>query len=228
MGHEPGAPGDPFAEDEDQAALRQLARDVAAREVAPRRRPVRRVRRGAERGHRRPGRRRPVPGDHRRAVGWPGHGRRRGGHRARGGGPPRRFRGHLLPTGLQRATPGDRAPRLAGPQGSLAPGRGRRGGHRQHRDHRARCRLGGPGHAHRPQSGRRRVATQRLQELFDPGPRRRRRPGVVPLAGRRGGTGHRGGGRAHGPRGGGADRPPPGYGHPRGHRVGDRLRRCVQ
>ena len=34
MGHEGGV--DPFAEDEDQAALRQLARDVAAREIGPR------------------------------------------------------------------------------------------------------------------------------------------------------------------------------------------------
>ena len=33
---ETGAGGDPWAEDEDQAALRQLARDVAAREIAPR------------------------------------------------------------------------------------------------------------------------------------------------------------------------------------------------
>ncbi|HEY1989643.1 MAG TPA: acyl-CoA dehydrogenase family protein [Acidimicrobiales bacterium] len=34
MGHEGGV--DPFAEDEDQTALRQLARDVAAREIGPR------------------------------------------------------------------------------------------------------------------------------------------------------------------------------------------------
>ena len=66
------APGvDPFAETEDQSALRSLAREVGRREVAPRARqgdvtgelPAR-----GDQGHRR---RRPLPGHHRRAVGRP-------------------------------------------------------------------------------------------------------------------------------------------------------------
>ncbi len=82
-------------------------------------------------------------------------------------------------------------------------------------------------HAHRPQAGRTgRVAPRRLQELLHAGPRRLGRAGLVPVARGRGRPGDRRGHRSHGPRGGVPGRASPGHGHPRRHRVGDRLRRC--
>ena len=187
---------------------------------------ARRDRRGAPGSHRRHGRRRPLPGDDRGAVGRPRVRGRGGGHRAGGDRPSRRVHGHLLPTGLQRPPAGDRAPGLAGPPGPMAAAGGRRRGHHQHRDHRTRCRIGGPGDAHRPQAGRpRRLAARRLQELLDAGPCRIGRAGVVPVARRRGCPGDRGGHRPHGPGGGLPGRAPSRHGHPRRHRVRDRLRR---
>ena len=166
-----GASGiDLLAEDEDQAALRQLARDVALREVAPR------ASQGDETGE--------VPPEVRKALasadllritigekcGRHGPGRRRGLHRARRDRPGGRVVGHLLPADLQRAAPRDRASRPRGHEGAVAPRRGRRRRVDQHRHHRARRRLGRPEHAGRPHRGRPgTLAPQRLQELLDAG-----------------------------------------------------------
>ena len=101
-----GAGHDLLAETEDQASLRQLAREVAEREVAPR------AHDADEAGF--------VPPEMRKALaasdllritvgeqlGRHGPGRRRGVHRLGGDRPGRRLVGHLLPADLQRAAPG--------------------------------------------------------------------------------------------------------------------------
>ncbi len=121
---------------------------------------------------------------------------------------------------------GHRAPRRGRPEGPVAARGGRRRGHREHRHHRARRRFGRPEHAQRAGGGRARpLAAQRVQELLDARRRGQRHPGLVPLAGRRRGEGHRRGGRPHGPRRGGDHRPPPRHGDPRRHRGRGGLRR---
>ena len=124
---EHAGPGvDLLAESEDQAALRQLARDVATREVAPR------AQVGDEEGV--------VPSEVRKALAAADLLRITMGERWGGMGlgdvrpplswrrsPGRRVVGHLLPAHLQRAAAGDRAPGPRGHAGALAPGGGRRG-----------------------------------------------------------------------------------------------------
>ena len=179
-----GASGlDLLAETEDQAALRQLARDVAAARSGAACLPGRRDGRGPGRGAQGAGRCRPAPHHHRRAWGGMGFGD---------------VEASIVLEEIARADvssaiccqltfngppPGHRAPRARGHEGALAPGGGRRRRPHQHRHHRARCRIGRAEHAGHTGRGRpRSLAAQRLQELLDPRARGPRSAGLVPLA----------------------------------------------
>ena len=156
---------DPFAETEDQQALRKLARDVAERELAAQRPAL-----GRDRGVPagvvgRDAQGRPVRHHGRRAVRRDGHGRHRGRDRARGARPGRRVERDPRPAHLQRPAAGDRAPRQRRAQGALAAARGLRRGPVLHRHQRDRGRLRRQPHARPAHARRRRLPAQRLQEL---------------------------------------------------------------